>query len=96
MKPCWIRRASDGTGPEVLTTGLWYHLCGNGSVATPCLQAGRFVPVYLPLMYIYQSAIQNWHWSAGVLVIGASGSFCGVKIFTLITSGFTAFIIITV
>ncbi len=33
------------------------------------------------LMRIYQGASPNWHWSAGVLVTAASGSFCAVKAF---------------
>jgi hypothetical protein len=36
----------------------------------------------------------NWHWSAGVLVTAASGSYCAVRAFMLITSACTAFIIL--
>ncbi|KKJ30551.1 lipoprotein [Klebsiella pneumoniae MRSN 3562] len=45
------------------------------------------------LMRIYQGASLSWHWSEGVLATAASGSYCGVKAFMLITSACTAFII---
>jgi hypothetical protein len=45
------------------------------------------------LMPIYQGALLNWHWGAGVLATAAYGSYCAVKGFWLITSECTAFII---
>jgi hypothetical protein len=45
------------------------------------------------LMRIYQDALLSWHWSAGILATAASGSYCGVKTFMLITRLCTAFII---
>ncbi|ANJ94050.1 lipoprotein [Serratia plymuthica] len=45
------------------------------------------------LMRIYQGASLSWHWSAGALATAASGSYCAVKGFMLITSACTAFII---
>jgi hypothetical protein len=45
------------------------------------------------LMRIYPGASLSWHWSAEVLATAASGSYCAVKSFMLITSVCTAFII---
>lgn len=42
------------------------------------------------LMRIYQGASPGWRWSAGVLAIAASGSYCAVKGFTLIISARSA------
>jgi len=41
----------------------------------------------------FLSASLSWRWSAGVLATAASGSYCAVKAFMLITSAYTAFII---
>ncbi|EPC9792139.1 TPA: transcriptional regulator [Klebsiella variicola] len=40
-------------------------------------------------MRIYQGASLSWHWSEGVLATAASGSYCAVKAFMLITSAYT-------
>ncbi len=37
----------------------------------------------------------SWHWSAGVLATDASGSYCAVKAFMLITSACTVFTTLT-
>jgi hypothetical protein len=45
------------------------------------------------LMSIFQGALLNRHWSAGVLTTAVYVSYCAVKSFWLITSACTAFII---
>ena len=45
------------------------------------------------LMHIYQGVLLSWRLNANVLIIGAPGSYCAVKVFMLITNVCTAFII---
>ena len=44
-------------------------------------------------MHVYLDVSLSWRLNASVLATGAYGSFCDVKVFTLITSGYTGFIV---
>lgn len=64
----------------------------DGLQVCPCRPAAMRLSVRR-LMRIYQAASLNCHWNASVLVTAASGNYCAVKVFMLITSACTTFII---